>query len=1065
MSGSLNTFTSALSEVLAERVFEDKLVLAPSRRTAFQWLDAVARSGRPVFNARAEMLKGLAMSLASAELESRGLRLATELELTVLADGVVADMAGGDGGNGGDGPGARGYLSALGPGAGFTRMVSTALGELRMAGLGPDDLTPGSFEVERKGLEMKAMLASFERSLADRGLVDFPGVLALAAGALAADPSSMEGRLVVAPEDMVAEMAALERALFESLPEGGVLVLPVDRPCEVPPGFSRDELADAMLLRWSPDPRSAPRPRGDGTARVQSAVGEVNEVREVFRWCASTGTPLDEVEVLYTDTDTYVPLFYEIAAGMASGPGEGLPVTFADGIPARYSRPGRALAAWLSWTREGFPQQRAVRMVRDGLLRVPEGEAPSLSFARLAAVLRTVPVGAGADRYVPELQKAASAAARRLEDAAGSGEAGAFGERSASSVEVQALTTRLEALEALTAMIGEVTAGVPVESGERIALLQRARRFLERSARAVNMHDAYCSERLVERISELEACLQEGGAGAFDVSGWLDTLPDGERVGGRGPGPGCLHVASLRSGGHAGRPHTFILGMDDTRFPGAGMQDPLLLDSERSALSESLATASGRLDERVRAFAGTVGRLRGTVVLSHCSRNLTDDREMFPGRVLQSARRVLEGRPVTTVDTTGGPPASFAPSRAERCIDMTEWWVWRACSSGPAPGASDAIGIHFPNLGRGMSALEARAGDAFTEYDGYVPAAGADHDCAADEGPVLSPSRLETFARCPLEYFFANVLGVKPPEEYETDPAGWLDPLERGSLLHAVFCDFMRELASSELMPPEFARDGARLRSLVDRHVERMRAEKPAPLDPGVFAREREALKRTAEVFLQMEEVACADRVPVACELAVGVRPDGMGTAFDVAEPHALGLPGGRTVRVRCKIDRVDALVPGTDEYVVCDYKTGSSTVYHSRGPFHNGRFMQGTLYPVLAEFALRGRLGGEPRVVRFEYVFPAPGEARRLSWGTDELADGLHLVGLVCDMMASGCFPFTDDEADLKYSEYTGAFGDIAGALASVRRKLDNPENVMLEPYRRLRGLRGAGREGEGDD
>lgn len=1057
---SLNTFTSALSEVLGDRVLEEKLVLAPSRRTAFQWFDAVARSGRPVFNARAETLKGLAMSLASAELDSQGLRLATELELTVLADGVVAGMSD-DGGARSDGPG---YLSALGPSAGFTRMAAGALEEFRMAGLGSDDLFPGSFEVERKGLELKAMLASFENRLAERGLVDYPGVLALAAEVLAGEPSTLQGRLVVAPEDMVAEMAALERSLVESFPGGSLLVLPVDRPCEAPPGLSGEELTDAMLLRWTPDPRSAPPSRGDGTARVRSAVGEVNEVREVFRWCASTGTPLDEVEVLHTDTDTYVPLFYEMAAGMTSGSGGELPVTFAEGVPARYSRPGRALSAWLSWIREGFPQQRAVRMVRDGLLVVPEGKAAGIGFARLAAVLRTVPVGAGAGRYVTELRKAASGVARRLEGAAVTGEAGAPVDHPPSPAEAEALTTRLEALEALTAMIGEVTAGVPVEPGERVAWLERARRFLERSARTVNMHDAYCSERLAEKISELAACLEEGGDGAFDVPGWLDSLPDGERVGGRGPGPGCVHVSSLRGGGHSGRPHTFILGMDDTRFPGAGLQDPLLLDSERSALSGSLATASGRLDERVRAFAGTVGRLRGTVVLSHCSRNLADDREMFPGRVLQSALRVLKGRSATTADP-GEPPASFAPSRAGQCINMTEWWVWRTCAAGPVPGASAAVGLHFPNLGRGMTALEARASDSFTEYDGYVPAAGADHDCAADEGPVLSPSRLETFARCPLEYFFANVLGVRPPDEYEVDPARWLDPLERGSLLHAVFCDFLRELASDGLLPPEFDRDGARLRSMVDRYVEQVRAEKPPPPGPGVFAAEREGIRRTAEVFLQMEEEACACRTPVACELAVGVRPEGRGTDFDVAEPHLLGLPGGRSVRVRCRIDRVDSLGPGTDEYVVCDYKTGASTVYNASGPFHKGRFMQGALYPALAEFALRERLGAKPRVVRFEYVFPAPGEARRLSWGVDELAGGLHLVGLICEMMASGCFPFTDDIADLKYSDYTGAFGDLTEALAAARRKLENAENVMLEPYRKLRGLPGAGREGAGDD
>ena len=54
-------------------------------------------------------------------------------------------------------------------------------------------------------------------------------------------------------------------------------------------------------------------------------------------------------------------------------------------------------------------------------------------------------------------------------------------------------------------------------------------------------------------------------------------------MGGLGPRGGCLHVAHVLAGGHSGRPHTFIVGLDDGRFPGVGLQDPILLDEERRA--------------------------------------------------------------------------------------------------------------------------------------------------------------------------------------------------------------------------------------------------------------------------------------------------------------------------------------------------------------------------------------------------------------------------------------------------------------------------------------------------
>ena len=40
---------------------------------------------------------------------------------------------------------------------------------------------------------------------------------------------------------------------------------------------------------------------------------------------------------------------------------------------------------------------------------------------------------------------------------------------------------------------------------------------------------------------------------------WLAELPAEVRVGGKGPRPGCLHLASLPLGGHSSRPYTFIL--------------------------------------------------------------------------------------------------------------------------------------------------------------------------------------------------------------------------------------------------------------------------------------------------------------------------------------------------------------------------------------------------------------------------------------------------------------------------------------------------------------------------
>ena len=157
---------------------------------------------------------------------------------------------------------------------------------------------------------------------------------------------------------------------------------------------------------------AAPRPRSnkdsDGTVEIFRATGEVNEVREVLRRLLARQTKLDEAELLYTDAETYVPLIFEtIAAQTAcdSVADEAFPATFADGIPTTYSRPGRLLSAWVAWIAEDYPQARLVRMIGEGLLKVPEAEEQGFSFARLASVFRGVGIGLRRDRYLPKLDE------------------------------------------------------------------------------------------------------------------------------------------------------------------------------------------------------------------------------------------------------------------------------------------------------------------------------------------------------------------------------------------------------------------------------------------------------------------------------------------------------------------------------------------------------------------------------------------------------------------------------------------------------------------------------------
>ena len=1015
----LNRLTTALRDICRDRVLEEKWLLAPSLRVGFQWLDSVARSGQPVLNVRVKTFQQMVLELVATEMDRRGLAFLRGVRFEVLVDRLFERLRARGGG----------YTTGLAPSPGLTKTLTQAIRDLRLAGLKSHGLKTGAFEVARKGKEIKTLLEAYEKALEAERLADYAALLCLARERLEGNAGAIaEETLVLVPEDMTEDLCLLETAFLECIPEKQRINLPVD-PSGMP-----------------------------GTAGIFRAVGEVNEVREVLRSCVGQGLPLDEVEILHTDAATYVPLIYEIACRLTDDDtGEALPVTFAEGIPARYGRPARALLGWLSWIREGYPQSILTRMIQDGLLRIEEAEKGGLSFADLGGMLRSVPIGSGRERYLSKIDGAMNAAKRKMASGRLSDEEG-----EGAGDEAARLARRIRGLEAIRRVVRNLLLNTPETVGRQRELLEAAQVFLERNARHTNRFDEYARKKLSDEIQALAECIEKEDVEGLDIWKWLEEECLASPVRGERPQPGRFHVAPVHGGGHSGRKHTFIVGLDDSRFPGAGLQDPLLLDGERMRVSGDLPTAASRLVRTTQGFGRLLARLRGNVKLSYCCRSLTDDREMFPSPVVLAAFRVLAGNPQGDQDDLIRwlpEAASFAPSTLDLCLDLTESWVWWMCEGDGVLDPQDVIIRSFPHLGRGFVAREARASDRFTEYDGHVPEAGRDLDPTKPDGPVLSASALEMAGACPMEYFFRYVLGIRPPDEVRIDPRIWLDPAERGQLLHAVFRRFMRRLSEQDLVP-DFRRDEKLLMETLDEELTWWRDSKPAP-SRAAYERETLDLRQASRIFLREEEEFCRESRPFCFEASVGMQPEGQGTPLDTLAPVSVQLGGRATLRARGRIDRVDQ-VPGSGgkRYTVWDYKTGSSWRYRRErkgsleDPFHSGRIVQSALYLQLAETRLRETVSPEAAVDRFGYFFPTTREhGERVEWTAAELAQGVGVLGSLCEMLAKGAFPFTDDPGDVTYSDYTDAFGDVHDAAAASSRKLDNPENEPLNPFRRLRG------------
>jgi ATP-dependent helicase/nuclease subunit B len=931
-----------------------------------------------------------------------------------------------------------GYPTSLERTANLTQVVYDSLVAVRLAGLSPEDVSSTRLENDKKAADLVVLLKAYDELLSEHRLVDETEIYRRAIARLKdTSADTRTNQLVLIPSGF--HVTGLERAFLESL--SGTLRIDIAHPVA---GASADEAdTDVQLLAHIGESEAGVTPVGDGMVAFFRSVGECNEIREVFRRCLAEQLSLDDVELLHTDTETYVPLINAVARRFFAEPDRpgGAPVTFAEGLPASLSRPGRALTIWQTWIAEGYPQRLLVEMIGEGLLQVGDEDD---SFSYLARLLRPIGISHLAENYLPKLDEQIKASRDSAIEAS-------------KDIDAEHLAAAHERkLKALTSLRGTIKrllkASHDLTTGSGSTPLVAAEEFLVRLARSVSEMDRYAAEALIEQVRDRRLWLERLDV-ASNVGAWLAALPGRTRILGSGPRPGHLHVGHAGSGGQSGRKRTFVVGLDDRRFPGASLQDPILLDGERHNLTPELTTSAARMRHKIDDLAATLGRLSGTVTLSWSCQDLADDRETFPSPFVLSAFRLVSGQhdaDLEALSTAVGSPVSFAPTGSDKSLDESELWLWRL-SDEELQGTNQlrVVESHFPHLARGSHARLQRA-KGFGPFNGRVPQAGVDLNPFRDEAPVLSASALETAGRCPLAFFFRNALGLHPPDELDIDPDVWLDARQFGLLLHEVFRGFMAELSAAGEVP-QFERDHRRLSEILRKAVDQWRADVPPP-NESAFRKQLWQLVRTSSIFLQVEEESCQNSRPRYFEVALGLTSASDKTPLDDEQPSKLVLPGGDSILLRGQIDRVDEA--GDKRYAVWDYKTGSGYGYEHADPFRQGRRVQSILYLRIIEDALRERIDPSAVVERFGYFFPGiRAHGLRIDWDANQLAEGMTVLEHLCQLVAEGAFPATDDADDCRYCDYQAICGDVQRVTGESRQQLDREDLVPLQHFRELRG------------
>ncbi|MBN1476954.1 exodeoxyribonuclease V subunit gamma, partial [Candidatus Sumerlaeota bacterium] len=264
---------------------------------------------------------------------------------------------------------------------------------------------------------------------------------------------------------------------------------------------------------------------------------------------------------------------------------------------------------------------------------------------------------------------------------------------------------------------------------------------------------------------------------------------------------------------------------------------------------------------------------------------------------------------------------------------------------------------------RGIAGIHARRQiEPWSAWDGQVTDAGllgwlADH--AADR--IWSATQLESFSQCAWRASAERLLGLEAPRD---DPDAGIQPMERGLLIHAILCDFLRGWRARKrrerafILPEEVGEAWGLMREVAGTHLERR------PQGALLWEIERELLLGTGErpgtlmQFVDDEASAGTALAPTSLEWAFGW-PEGREPPGSEghAPPLEISTTGGASISLRGVIDRIES--SEANEWAVVDYKTGAVPL---RTDIARGLHLQIPLYMRAVQRLLAG---GSGRVVQ----------------------------------------------------------------------------------------------------
>lgn len=1017
----MNPFASQLAELCRTHVTRSKWVFVPSHAVGHTLGERVALAGTNWLNLRFVTPLDIALRMGAPFLVERGVDPSEEGLGPALMMRLLLAL-----------PERDGYFRPLADQPTMAEALWRTIRELRMARVKAVSLKAEAFASAHKHAELHALLEAYEQFL----VANTRGDMALVYEEAARHPEWSP----IQPGDCWTELPdtrwdSSERRLMDAMP--GERIDPrawelrrVATPrrlhsgtVRVSPDPARNRFACVM------DPAAVPRVVDERIALFH-AGGREAEIEEVVRRILAAGAPLDQVEIACA-SDALVALAWEKALR------HDWPVTLGPGIAGTQTRPGRALLGLCDWIETDFSAGHLRRLLQSGDLGV-DAETVGFTAGQAAAMIARAGAGWGRDTYAISLGQLRKAYESRAADPDKPED-----DREAARSKADSTTRVNDWVQGLLAAIPQPDARQKVSL---LAVVDAVIHFLDQSTARRNALDHRAAAALVEYVEELRA-LDQFSCTLVEALRFIRERVEALSVAPERPRPGHLYVSALGHSSHSGRAHLFVVGLEEGRVFPTATEDPVLLDSERMAISSSLQLSSDKVDEAVHAVLSRLAAWDGTrVTLSYSCRDTREFRETYASWLMLQAFRLQQGNPTASYPQMRahlGEPASMVASDQSAASSGGSWWLRGVV--GAAEAGVNAVTATFAGVARGRHAAEQRESDVFTEYDGNVPEAGPVLDPCAS-GTAYSVTTLQNAAACPFRFFLERGLGIQSVEDDDRDKDVWLDPLTRGAELHELYASLLRRCRDAGRRPSE-KKDRAWFTSRAEERLAALNCEMPAATSE-ILHRESQEFLADVELFFEAEcEPTTASTVGI--EVSFGRPLDGEEEPLARAEPVEIDLGQGLILRIAGRIDRIDHLGDraGTSEFEVLDYKTGGFWRDAWTGTFAGGRRLQHALYGLAAVELLRSRYR-DPKVVAGVYYFSGrKGRKERVRIA----APGQEAIAAVLadlrDVIMAGRFVHTATKDDCKFCDYGGACDQSHEGRAEGKL-----EDAVLRAYGRLR-------------